>query len=133
ASPKLEEILDQNSQWSFKIFAANLGTTPFLVAPQVTLFVQDTTKAEYSEHCELGSVERDQEGEEVRRPSAAPLILRAQSDITFVVVTATVQEKMERGGELRQVFKSGKAWCEIRFTAGTGGFPSPSAFSSPEV
>ncbi len=133
ASPKLEEILDQNSQWSFKIFAANLGTTPFLVAPQITLFVQDTTKAEYSEHCELGLVEHDQEGEEVRRPSAAPLILRAQSDVTFVVVTATVQEKMERGAELRQVFKSGKAWCEIRFTADQVGFRRRITFNSPRV
>jgi len=133
AAPKLEEILDQNSQWSFKIFAANLGTTPFLVAPQINLFVQDTTKAEYSEQCELVLLEQDSSGEEVRRGSSAPLILRAQSDLTFIVVTAAVQAKMERGGELRQVFKSGKARCQIGFHADQVGFRRRIDFNSPKV
>lgn len=133
AFPVLDEILNRNSQWSFKVFAANLGTTPFLVAPKTRLFVQGTNNAEYTEACELVLLETSREGEEIRRRTTAPLILRAQSDLIFIVVTTTVQAEMELGGELRAVFKSGKARCQISFEAEQVGFWRRTIFSSPDV
>jgi hypothetical protein len=134
AAPILRDVLDQNSQWSFKIYTANLGITPFLIAPGAQLAVEDTTGAKYFVPCDLLILsENADDGAEVNRKTNAPMILRAQSDTTFGLVTARVQAEMEHGAVLRAVFRNAKAQCRFHFQAEQVGFSRQANFASPEV
>jgi hypothetical protein len=133
AAPILQEIINQNSQWTVRLFVANLGRAPFLVEPTATLEVRDTTGAVYSEICSLFAIEKTSNGEETSQRTEVPLIVRSQSDAVIGFITTKTQAEMDRGGAFREVYKSGKATCQVQFSVQQTGLSTTAVFHSPKV
>ncbi|MBP8150023.1 MAG: hypothetical protein KAY21_09930 [Limnohabitans sp.] len=114
--PPLQEIVDKNSQWSFRLYVANLGHSPFLIQTEAQVEIKDQSGGRYTEPCSL-IVLKQNGAKDMRRVRAiSPLVTQSQSDITFDFVTTRTQADMTAGDTVRSVFKSGSAQCRLTFS-----------------
>jgi len=115
-SPQLQEIANKNSQWSLRLYVANLGNAPFLVQTEADLEIKDQSGACYGVTCYLILLKKNQDGELRRVKAETPLAIQSQRDETFGFVTNKTQQELKEGGTIRAMFKSGSAQCRVRFT-----------------
>ena len=112
----LQEIANKNSQWSLRIYVANLGGAPFLVQTEADLEIKDKSGACYKATCYLVLLKKNQDGEARRVKAETPLVIQSQADETFGFVTHKTQQELEEGGTIHAIFKAGTAQCRVRFT-----------------
>lgn len=114
--PPLQEIVDRNSQWSFRLYVANLGHSPFLIQTEATVEIKDQSGGRYTEQCFLILLKQDTTREMRRVRAQSPLVTQSQHDITFDFVTTRTQADMPAGDTIRSMFKSGSAQCRLIFS-----------------
>jgi hypothetical protein len=114
--PSLQEIVDKNSQWSFRLYVANLGHSPFLIRTEATVEIKDQNGGHYTEPCSLIVLKQDTTKDTRRVRAMSPLVTKSQSDITFDFVTTRTQADMVAGDTVRSMFKSGSAQCRLIFS-----------------
>jgi hypothetical protein len=115
-APGLQEIIDKNSQWSIQIYVANLGKSPFLVQTSATMEIIDRSGAKYSEHCSLLIFEDGPNVERSRIKATSPLVVKAESDVTFEFVTNSTQSEMVAGDAVRALYKAKSASVHMSFS-----------------
>gem|GEM_PF-5965351 len=115
-APGLQEIIDKNSQWSIQIYVANLGKSPFLVQTSATMEIVDRSGAKYSEPCALLIFEDGPDGERSRIKATSPLVVKAESDVTFEFVTNSTQSEMVAGDAIRALYKAKSAAVHMSFS-----------------
>lgn len=113
--PPLQEIVDKNSQWSFRLYVANLGHSPFLIQTEGTVEIKDQSGGRYTEPCFLIELKQDAVRDMRRVRAMSPLVTQSQRDITFDFVTTRTQADMPAGDTVRSMFKSGSAQCRLTF------------------
>ncbi len=110
-----QEIVDKNSQWSFRLYVANLGHSPFLIQTEGMVEIKDQNGGCYTEPCFLIVLKDDGSRDKRRVRSMSPLVTQSQHDITFDFVTTRTQADMPAGDTIRSMFKSGSAQCRLIF------------------
>ena len=113
--PPLQEIVDKNSQWSLRLYVANLGHAPFLIQTQAEVEIKDQSGGRYTEPCTLILLKEEAERKIRRVKAQSPLVTKSQSDITFDFVTTRTQAEMKAGDTIRSMFRSGSAECRVTF------------------
>ena len=113
---KLEEILNENSRWEIRLYVANLGRTPFLINNTASLEIFEESGAKFDEECYMVLLLKDKDGNPYLQDTLSPLVLGSEKDISFSFITKNVQQKMEKGKLLREVYNSGKSECRLSFS-----------------
>jgi hypothetical protein len=112
----LQEIVDQYSQWSFRLYVANLGHAPFLIQTDAQVEIKDQNGGHYKEACTLILLKKQDEEKKLRRVKAdSPFVVHSQGDVTFDFVTTRTQSEMSDGDTIRSMFRKGSAQCRITF------------------
>lgn len=133
AAPDLKQLLNDNSRWGFQVYLANLGKTPFLVQTTAEVNVHDETGASFDEPCHLVLRITDNEGGTSRKTAESPLVIRSESDATFLFLTTKTQGSMTRGKAFRDAFTSEEAQCLLLFQVEKPGFRRFARITTPEV
>jgi hypothetical protein len=110
----LQEIVDNYSQWSFRLYLANLSRSPFLVRTNAFVEIRDKSGGHYTEPCFLLLLQ-DEKGKRRRVRSESPVVSESESDLKVDFVTAKTQVDMTAGDTLRAMFNAGSAECRLSF------------------
>lgn len=113
--PPLQDIVDKNSQWSFRLYVANLGHSPFLIQTEAHVEIKDQSGGRYTEPCFMILLKQEADREMRRVKAQSPLVTQSQRDITFDFATTRTQVDMPAGDTIRSMFKSGSAQCRVTF------------------
>ncbi len=111
--PQLEDIMNQNGRWEFRMYLANLGKHPFLIEKKATLHILDDNGGKYNEECYLVSLAKDDKGNTLRTDAKFPLIVGSEKNVEFSFFTFNTQGQMKKGSIIRQIFNDGSGKCFI--------------------